>query len=234
MGTTAEFVKLRSSKTPKVDEWNIDYKTALAKAKKEGKFIVTCWSNGDICGFCVAAEKCMMTTVFKNWIAKQDAYFVFQHSGDKDNGATLHDWIFKKGGVKQYPGFRITYYDENGKVRVDYAASGNELRETSVGTGGVKNLISNIENVLKKKPSVYPDPSPKQDSEKGEDYKVRFNEKLTIKKVNAILDAIDKNEGYCPCQPGKTDDTKCHCKDFKDNKKIGEPCICNIYVKVKK
>lgn len=42
MGTTAEFVKLRSTKTPKVGEWNTDYKTALAKAKKEGKFIVTC------------------------------------------------------------------------------------------------------------------------------------------------------------------------------------------------
>ena len=39
MGTTSDFVKLRSTKTPKVGEWNINYKDALAKAKAEGKFI---------------------------------------------------------------------------------------------------------------------------------------------------------------------------------------------------
>lgn len=62
------------------------------------------------------------------------------------------------------------------------------------------------------------------------EYKVRLNEKLTVKKVNAVLDAIDANEGYCPCQV-RSDETKCHCKDFTENKKIGEPCICKIYVK---
>lgn len=36
------------------------------------------------------------------------------------------------------------------------------------------------------------------------------------------------------CQAGKTTETKCHCKDFKENKKIGEPCLCNIHVKQKK
>ena len=50
---------------------------------------------------------------------------------------------------------------------------------------------------------------------------------------NKILDAIEKNGGYCPCQAGKSEDTKCHCKDFKENKKIGEPCICKIFVKQK-
>ena len=65
------------------------------------------------------------------------------------------------------------------------------------------------------------------------DYKIRFNEKLTVKKVNAILDAIDKNGGYCPCQM-QCPESKCHCKDFLENKGIGEPCICNIYVKQKR
>ena len=49
MGTTSDFVKLRSTKTPKVGEWNKDYAKALAKAKKEGKFIVKVWTNGDSC-----------------------------------------------------------------------------------------------------------------------------------------------------------------------------------------
>lgn len=62
MGTTSDFLKLRSANAPKTGEWNINYKDALAKAKKEGKFIVAVWSNGDACGYCINAEKCMMTT----------------------------------------------------------------------------------------------------------------------------------------------------------------------------
>ena len=67
---------------------------------------------------------------------------------------------------------------------------------------------------------------------KSTDYKIRLNEKLTVKKVNAVLDAIDTNDGYCPCQI-QSEDTKCHCKDFLENKKTGEPCICKIYIKQK-
>lgn len=64
-------------------------------------------------------------------------------------------------------------------------------------------------------------------------YKIRFNEAKTVKAVNAVLDAIDKCGGYCPCQP-KLKDTKCPCVDFILGKEIGEPCICGIYVKMAK
>lgn len=232
MGTTSEFVKLRSSKAPKVGEWNINYQDALAKAKKDGKFIVTAWSNGDACAYCVKAEKCMLTDTFKTWMAKQDAYFVFQYSGDKDKGATLHDWIFKKGGVKQYPGFRITLYNAKGKISVDYSCSGNDLRGSKTGATGAKEMVEKLNKILAKKQT--PD-APSGDTTPAEDeFKVRLNEKLTVKKINAVLDAIDKNGGYCPCQAGRTKDTECHCKDFRENKKIGEPCICNIFVKQKR
>ena len=232
MGTTSDFVKLRSSKAPKVGEWNIDYKTALAKAKKEDKFIVTCWSNGDACGYCTTAEKCMMQAAFKDWMAKQDAYFVFQYSGDKDKGAALHDWIFKKGGLKQYPGFRVTLYKADGKIAVDKAITGNDLRKSKTGATGAKNMVAALDAVFAKKPAE-PEPTPEKEDEVSSDYKVRLNEKLTTAQVNKILDAIDKNEGYCPCQP-RGEGTKCHCEDFIKEKKIGEPCICKIYVKMKK
>lgn len=232
MGTTSDFVKLRSSKTPKVGEWNIDYKTALAKAKKEGKFIVTCWSNGDACGYCTTAEKCMMQAAFKDWMAKQNAYFVFQYSGDKDKGQTVWNWIFKDGGVKQYPGFRITLYGTDGKLVVDKATTGNDLRSKKTGTAGAKKMIAALDAVFAKKPAE-PEPIPEKEDESSDDYKVRLNELLTTKQVNKILDAIDKNDGYCPCQP-KGVGTKCHCEDFIKEKKIGETCICKIYVKQKK
>lgn len=229
MGTTSEFIKLRSSKTPKVGEWNKDYKAALTKAKNEHKYIVTAWSNGDVCSYCVQAEKCMMTTTFKNWMAKQDAYFVFQYSGDKDKGATLHDWIFKKGGVKQYPGFRITRYDASGNEELDFVFTGNELRSSKTGETGAKAMVAKLDEVFATKPEQKEDESDPTPIP-PESYKIRLNESLTVKKVNAILDAIDKNDGYCPCQP-KGAGTKCHCEDFIKNKKIGEACICRIYIK---
>lgn len=233
MGTTSSFVKLRSSKTPKIGEWNIDYKKALAQAKKEYKFIVTAWSNGDACGYCVAAEKCMMTDTFKKWMKNADAYFVFQYSGDKDKGQALHDWIYAKTGLKYYPGFRMTLYDNAGKIVVDAAVEGNKLRSNKTGDAGAKAMITGLEAIFAKKPAS--DIVPESDTKPAiEDYKVRLNEKLTVKKINSILDAIDKNDGYCPCQAGKSEDTKCHCQDFKESKKINEPCICNIYVKQKK
>lgn len=90
-------------------------------------------------------------------------------------------------------------------------------------------MVAALDAVFANKPAE-PEPIPEKEDESGNDYKVRLNEKLTTAQVNKILDAIDKNEGYCPCQP-KSEGSKCHCKDFKENKKIGEPCICNIYVK---
>ena len=233
IGTTSEFLKLRSEKEPKVGEWNINYNAALAKAKKEGKFIVTAWSNGDACGFCVNAEKCMLTSVFKDWMKKQDVYFVFQYGGDKDKGKTLHDWIYCKGTkLKYYPGFRITFYDANGSIAYDESYEGNKLRNNKSKENGAKAMVTNLEAVFAKKPAVEPIPE-SDDKPVAQDYKVRLNEKLTVKKVNAILDAIDKNDGYCPCQP-RGEGTKCHCEDFIKEKKIGEPCICKIYVKQKK
>ena len=64
-------------------------------------------------------------------------------------------------------------------------------------------------------------------------YKIRFNPKTTVKTINATLDAIDANKGYCPCQVPSAS-TKCHCADFRNKKAIGEVCYCGIYVKVAK
>jgi len=227
MGTTADFIKVRSSGTPKVGVWNSNYSKALALAKKEGKFIVTCWSNGDKCGYCVTAEKCMMQSAFTEFMKSSDAYFVFQYSGDKDQGKTLHDWIFTKGGVKQYPGFRVTLYDTKGNIVFDKAVPGNTLRSSKTGATGAKQMVAALKKMFdhkKVEPAPAPVPTPPAP------YVVRLNEKLTTAQINKVLDALEKNSGYCPCQP-KGSGTKCHCQDFVNNKKNGEPCICKIFVK---
>ena len=235
MGTTASFIKSRSSKTPKVGEWNIDYKKALSLAKKNYKFLVTCWTNGDKCGSCVTAEACMMQATFKNWMKTADAYFVFQYSGDKDKGQTLHDLIYKPGKIRRYPGFRVMLFDPKNpsKTLVDTFIEGDTLRGNKTDVAGAKQMVTNLKKILAGKPAEpQPAPTPEPTPEPVA-CKVRLNEALTVARINKVLDAIDKNEGYCPCQVGKTADTKCHCKDFKENKKIGEPCICKIFVKQK-
>ena len=231
MGTTSEFIKLRSTGTPKTGEWNINYSEALAKAKNEHKYIITCWSNGDICSHCVASEKCMMTDIFKNWMKESNAYFVFQCSDDKDKGQMLHDWIFTGTHVNLYPGFRITLYDSAGKILCDRAIDGDKLRNKKVNAYGAKEMIANLEAIMAIVPAK--DLCEENTVQENEDYKIRLNEKLTTAKINKILDAIDNNDGYCPCQP-RSEGTKCHCEDFIYSKKTGEPCICKIYVKQSK
>ena len=47
-----------------------------------------------------------------------------------------------------------------------------------------------------------------------------------------IQKALKENDGYCPCRVRKTDDTKCMCKEFRDQFVRGEEgeCHCGLYV----
>lgn len=41
---------------------------------------------------------------------------------------------------------------------------------------------------------------------------------------------LKENDGYCPCRIEKTPDTKCMCKEFREQQS-GE-CHCGLFVKV--
>lgn len=43
-----------------------------------------------------------------------------------------------------------------------------------------------------------------------------------------LIQRIKLNSGYCPSKFERTPDTKCHCKDFKEN----DNCICGLFIKV--
>lgn len=49
--------------------------------------------------------------------------------------------------------------------------------------------------------------------------------------VKEIRKKLKENDGYCPCRIEKTEDTKCMCKEFKEQK-VGE-CHCGLFVKTK-
>lgn len=56
---------------------------------------------------------------------------------------------------------------------------------------------------------------------------IRLNQDEDI--VNLIRDGLKKNNGYCPCRPKHTDDTKCMCKDFREQ--ASGICHCGLYIK---
>lgn len=49
--------------------------------------------------------------------------------------------------------------------------------------------------------------------------------------VKEFREKLKANDGYCPCRVVKTPETKCMCKEFKEQKE-GE-CHCGLYVKFK-
>ena len=49
--------------------------------------------------------------------------------------------------------------------------------------------------------------------------------------VTEIRQKLKDNKGYCPCRLQNTPDTKCMCKEFREQEE-GE-CHCGLYVKIK-
>ena len=60
--------------------------------------------------------------------------------------------------------------------------------------------------------------------------KMKLNEDAAV--VKQVREALKANDGYCPCLIGKTEDTKCICKHFKQEVKAGDFCICELYQKI--
>lgn len=55
--------------------------------------------------------------------------------------------------------------------------------------------------------------------------------KLKIKEVEPSIKAlVEKNDGYCPCAVQKTPDTRCICKEFREQYTPGL-CHCGRYGK---
>lgn len=54
--------------------------------------------------------------------------------------------------------------------------------------------------------------------------------------ANAVKKGLELSGGYCPCRRDRTDDTKCMCKEFREQ--INDPefegfCHCMLYYKSK-
>ena len=64
--------------------------------------------------------------------------------------------------------------------------------------------------------------------------KVRFNENQEI--VDTVKAGLERTGGYCPCRLERTEETKCMCREFREQ--IRDPefegfCHCLLYYKEK-
>jgi ferredoxin-thioredoxin reductase catalytic subunit len=62
--------------------------------------------------------------------------------------------------------------------------------------------------------------------------KVSFNPDQEI--VDIVKEGLKRTGGYCPCRREQTEDTKCMCKEFRDQ--VKDPtfegfCHCYLYYK---
>ena len=59
---------------------------------------------------------------------------------------------------------------------------------------------------------------------------MKITENPNKEEVNYIKGKIKENDGYCPCQLEKNENTKCICKNFLNQKENGW-CHCGLYYK---
>ena len=62
--------------------------------------------------------------------------------------------------------------------------------------------------------------------------KIRSNENEEI--VKLVKEGLEKSGGYCPCRLSKTEDTRCMCKEFRDqiaDSDFTGYCHCLLYYK---
>ena len=63
---------------------------------------------------------------------------------------------------------------------------------------------------------------------------VRLNENAEV--VSTVREGLKRTGGYCPCRTQRSEDTKCMCREFKEQ--IADPefegyCHCMLYYKTK-
>lgn len=61
---------------------------------------------------------------------------------------------------------------------------------------------------------------------------MRVKQNLDKEYAKSILEQLKVNSGYCPCRLEKKADTKCMCKEFREQIERNEPgyCHCGLYI----
>ena len=225
--------------------WHAGFTEVKKYADSKGLPLLAIWSNGEECSHCKKLERCLAQSVFKDWMKDSGIVFYFGCNEDKSSddkyGGKGYKWCWKNESLNLFPFVRFYWKAKKGtvladgkvvaedKVLIDKAVTGDTFDNWKDKADGAKYAVSYAKKIYKQYVPACPDCEP-GGGDAVQEYKIRFNPKTTVKDINDTLDAIDANDGYCPCQVPSAD-TKCHCADFRNKKALGEPCICDIYVK---
>ena len=71
-------------------------------------------------------------------------------------------------------------------------------------------------------------------STEEKDMKVTFNPNKEI--VETVQEGLRRTGGYCPCRRERTEDTKCMCREFREqiaDENFEGYCHCMLYYKAK-
>ena len=60
---------------------------------------------------------------------------------------------------------------------------------------------------------------------------MKIVENPDMKVRDSIKKALKNKEGFCPCRLEKTEETKCMCKEFREQE--SGMCHCGLYIKEK-
>lgn len=150
---TKEFLKLRKcvdcAAQIDINTWYDGFSAVKAEAVNGKMPLVAIWSNGDKCSHCIALEKVLKTSTFRNLMGKIDAYFWFgccldKTADDKFEGKGFK-FCNKNGTQNRYPMVRI-YWKQK---KVDVVMDGDTLRLKKTGAAGAKAVYKMITSTLK-------------------------------------------------------------------------------------
>ena len=158
-GVTSTFLARRLGNSAEITpgKWHRDFNKAKKYAVDNGIPFVAVWSNGDACSHCIAFEKCLNTTTFKNYEKSSGIVFWFGYPGDSEYKIESKAFHWTRNNTNtSFPFVRI--YWPKGKV--DYATVGDVLDgKSGGGSESASTLVKNLKAKLSKYvPKVYDQP----------------------------------------------------------------------------
>lgn len=61
---------------------------------------------------------------------------------------------------------------------------------------------------------------------------IKIYQNPNAEELQEIIEAVEANDGYCPCALEKTSETKCMCQKFKTSQEV-DFCHCGRFYKIK-
>ena len=214
--------------------WYSNFTRVREEAARRGLPFFAMWTNGDLCGFCKRFTRNILEDEFVARMKKSGGLWWLGGSMD-DNDEDRRDgkgysWCMHGGAVNYFPFFAVSLV-RNGAKLAEFFGSGSDYDLEKNAPDGTMYVVRKIGEVLG-------DRSAAKRHAAGVPHRVelntvlhiRFNPTWDVQHIARFTHALQENGGHCVCQPNKTPDTMCMCKEFLEQSTPG-PCHCGAFEK---